>query len=75
MSEADKPPSNWIKDITDNDDRPPSVDDRSVRWDFIRSGLRQRSVESNVLDLGYHCHHRRVRVCNNRLVGVGSTKV
>ena len=41
------------KDVPDNDDRPPPLDNRTVQWDFIRFGLRQRSMGARLLDVVY----------------------
>ncbi len=53
----DEPQSTRDKDTPDNADRPPSAGCKSVQWDFIRFGLRQRAVESNLLELVYNEHH------------------
>jgi len=73
MSET--PSSDRDKDISDNDDRPPPSSRNGVQWNFIRSGFRQRAVESNLLDVVYPKYKRKPRLFYDFVVGLGSTKV
>ncbi len=54
----EQPPSTRYKDAPDNADRPPPAGRKSVQWDFIRFGLRQRVVESNLLAVVYDKHYQ-----------------
>ncbi len=67
--------SNRDKDISNNDDRPPPSSGNGVQWDFVRFGLRQRSMESNLLDVVYPKYKRKPRLFGNIVVGLGATKV
>ncbi len=70
----DEIPSDRDKDISDNDDRPPPSRGKPIQWDFIRFGLRPRSMDT-ILDVGSDKWMQCCGHSSHKLVVLASTKV